>query len=31
MAWIFWIMIAIVGTIAIYWIVDWHDKHEDGE
>lgn len=28
---IFWISIAVVIGIAIYWLIDWHDKFPDGE
>lgn len=27
----FWILIAIIVCASIYWIMEWHDKHEDGE
>jgi hypothetical protein len=27
----FWYLIALLVAISIYWILDWHDKHEDGE
>jgi hypothetical protein len=26
-----WIFIAVVFTAAIWWLMDWHDKHPDGE
>jgi len=28
---LFWIIIAIIVGLAIWWIMDWHDKHPDGE
>lgn len=31
MKYIFWIIIAFIISWAIYWLMDWHDKHEDGE
>lgn len=27
----FWTFIAFLVACAIYWLMDWHDKHEDGE
>lgn len=27
----FWTFIAFLCAYSIYWIMDWHDKHEDGE
>ena len=27
----FWLIIAIIVALAIWWIADWHDKHPDGE
>jgi hypothetical protein len=31
MNWLFWIIIAAVVGFAIWWIMDWQDKHPDGE
>ncbi len=28
---LFWIIIAVIIGLAIWWIMDWHDKHPDGE
>jgi len=28
---LFWMFIALVVGWAIWWLMDWHDKHEDGE
>ena len=28
---LFWIFIAVIICAAIYWLMDWHDKHPDGE
>ena len=28
---IFWIIIAVVFGVLIWWLMDWHDQHEDGE
>lgn len=28
---LFWILIAVVVGLGIWWIMDWHDKHPDGE
>ena len=27
----FWTFIAFLVAVAIYWIMDWHDKFPDGE
>lgn len=27
----FWITIAVIVAFAIYWLMDWHDHHPDGE
>ncbi len=31
MSFLFWILLALIGSIAIWWLIDWHDQHEDGE
>lgn len=31
MAYIFWIIIAIVVSFAIYWIVDWESHFKDDD
>ena len=27
----FWTFIAFLVAYSIYWLIDWHDQHEDGE
>lgn len=27
----FWLTIAIIIGLAIYWLMDWQSHHEDGE
>ena len=29
MSYLFWIIIGAVGAVAIYWLMDWHDKNSD--
>jgi hypothetical protein len=31
MGYLIWIIITVVFSLLIWWIMDWHDKHEDGE
>jgi hypothetical protein len=31
MSYLFWIFIGVIGAAACWWILDWHDQHEDGE
>lgn len=31
MSYIFWLVIAGIFSGAVYWLIDWHDKHPDGE
>lgn len=31
MSYLFWIVIAGIVGGAIYWIMDWKQKHPDGE
>jgi uncharacterized membrane protein YeaQ/YmgE (transglycosylase-associated protein family) len=31
MSFLFWIFIGIIGGAVCYWLMDWHDKHGDGE
>lgn len=28
---VFWTFIAIIVALAIWWLIDWNDKHPDGE
>ena len=29
MNYLFWIFIGAVGIVAIYWLIDWHNKNSD--
>lgn len=31
MSYLFWLVIAGIVSGAIYWIMDWKQKHPDGE
>jgi hypothetical protein len=31
MNYIVWIILGLIAGFGIYWIMDWHDKHPDGE
>ena len=31
MKYVFWITIGAIVAAAIWWLMDWHDKHPDGE
>lgn len=31
MTYLVWFILFVIGAAAIYWLMDWHDKHEDGE
>jgi hypothetical protein len=31
MNYLFWIIIGSIGAVAIWWLMDWHDKNSDGE
>jgi fluoride ion exporter CrcB/FEX len=31
MNYLLWIIVGALGAVAIYWLMDWHDKFPDGE
>lgn len=31
MNYILWTIVLVLGCIAVYWLIDWHDKFPDGE